>query len=680
MLTEAKELQENAVRQLLKVLEENRTQKEFTFKAPTGSGKTYMIADFINKVLQNPNLFLKGKDFGTDGIIFLVSSLSKADLAKQNYEKFLQYCHFKNLKPYLINSDISSEERLFIPTDYNVYFLPKDLYKKGSRLKQGVLEGFLHNMTLSKQLKGEGKTVILIKDECHIKTSNLDTLQDYINTIINFSATPNLKRGQKPDVEITNEEAEQVKLIKHIDWGNYNESVETALKKLKEIQTQYLNLLDTNPCLIIQISNKDKGDDEINKLKPLLEKENLKYMIIVDDAKKCDSNDKLKTIPVDKWKDFAKERKSLIDVIVFKLGLTEGWDIPRACMLYQIRDTDSDQLDEQVIGRVRRNPCLLNFENLSDEAQNLAMTAWVWGIQPKNMNIYHSVKLQNETADISNSIKVKTTKLKEINNKTSFDLAEFLEKQKEETYNKSIFELGRALNNANNDIQKLVYDYADDYSKWWKATENLTEIKKQYSKQICDYKNSMTLAEEVSFSPTSYYAESTHYINIGHWVWQRKDKSEKFSFDSEAEKLWADILKELSSNMEKAKNKYINQGKDIYLWGKNYLPNSNIKFAYYTDSTHMSYPDFIMKDKFGRVHIFEVKSLNVASKAEINSQEYKDKIRALKEAYKHASYLTNQIFYLPQLKNDIWQIIQFIDGKEETITKTMFENFVAAKP
>ena len=39
---------------------------------------------------------------------------------------------------------------------------------------------------------------------------------------INFSATPNLKRGQNPDVEITNEEAVRTKLIKQVSWGDEN--------------------------------------------------------------------------------------------------------------------------------------------------------------------------------------------------------------------------------------------------------------------------------------------------------------------------------------------------------------------------------------------------------------------------------------------------------------------------
>ena len=83
-------------------------------------------------------------------------------------------------------------------------------------------------------------------------------------------------------------------------------------------------------------------------------------MLIVDKDKNCDTNDvfKAKKMPVNKWKDYAKSNTSTIDVIIFKMVISEGWDIPRACMLYQVRDTQSKQLDEQVMGRVRRNPRL----------------------------------------------------------------------------------------------------------------------------------------------------------------------------------------------------------------------------------------------------------------------------------------------------------------------------------
>lgn len=50
MLREAVELQQNAVSRLVELIEE---RNELTFRAPTGSGKTYMMADFMNRILEN---------------------------------------------------------------------------------------------------------------------------------------------------------------------------------------------------------------------------------------------------------------------------------------------------------------------------------------------------------------------------------------------------------------------------------------------------------------------------------------------------------------------------------------------------------------------------------------------------------------------------------------------------
>ena len=75
MLQEAKDLQQRAVEQLLQKAEGNK--KVLTFRAPTGSGKTRMMADFMNRVLA-----------AHDDVVFLVSTLSKGNLAQQNYDVF----------------------------------------------------------------------------------------------------------------------------------------------------------------------------------------------------------------------------------------------------------------------------------------------------------------------------------------------------------------------------------------------------------------------------------------------------------------------------------------------------------------------------------------------------------------------------------------------------------------
>ena len=70
MLQEVKDLQNQAVAELVECVTKN---DELTFKAPTGSGKTFIMARFMDEILK------KNSD-----VIFLVSSLSKAKLAQQN--------------------------------------------------------------------------------------------------------------------------------------------------------------------------------------------------------------------------------------------------------------------------------------------------------------------------------------------------------------------------------------------------------------------------------------------------------------------------------------------------------------------------------------------------------------------------------------------------------------------
>ena len=706
MKQEAIDLQQNAVTSLVEL---TSAQDEITFKAPTGSGKTYMMADMMNRILS-----------ADKNVIFLVSTLSKGDLATQNYEKFQQYSvkgNFPELKPYLISSEIAGEERLFVPTDYNVYLLPRDLYKKGGRLMQGAMEGFLRTVTGTELIGGLDKKVYLIKDECHIATNNLDSLSEkFFTKIYNFSATPKLSRGQHPDVEIKNDDAVNAKLIKDIELvDDPDAKVTDAITKFEEIKKDYRNMLGVNPCLIIQISNKDKADAEIAEIKKELEKAehtDLKWMLIVNNEKQCDTNDtfKAKKLPVSKWKDYAKENSSTIDIIILKMVITEGWDIPRACMLFQIRDSKSKQLDEQVMGRVRRNPRLLDFESLSEDAQRLAMTAWIWGIVPGDLRKSFGVKLWQDSEIITNEIKIKTTRLKSLTKKASFNLTTFLKKQSIVSTPSSIFSLWRNFVKAENSVREMGENYATTYTKWREFVENIDTVANESSQYVNDYEKSMEVVKdengkevEVSFALTSHYTDNGNYVDIGDWVWKRNDGKEKFAFDSEAERAWTSILKDLAKDDvavgDGRVGKRVTVGrknpkagatdlfgetepefldtKQVYLWGRNYVANSPIKFEYYLGAPHSSYPDFVMKDSFNRIHIFEVKSVNISANmvGGFDNNIYKTKLEELKKAYKQASKLTNQIFYLPILRDDKWRIFQYVEGNEKLLSKDEFVNF-----
>ena len=684
MLAEAIELQKNAVKKLVDcVLSEDRS---LTFKAPTGSGKTFMMADMIDQLLVHPDI-LKGYDCSVNGVIFLVSSLSKSDLAKQNYEKFVEYSEkkfFENLNPYLINSEVSGEERLFIPTYYNVYFLPRDLYRQESRLMRGGMESFLQNMTTPKDFGGQGKKIILIKDECQIATNNLDGLNHYFDKVINFSATPT--SNQLPaTVEITEDDAVSTKLIKSVNWQDDTETLSDALNKYTDIKKIYPEMLGVNPCLIIQISNKDKADEELLEIHQELNKRpELQWMLIVNEEKKCDTNNLIRKYPVSKWKDVVKENTSTIDIIIFKMVISEGWDMPRACMLYQIRDSQSKQLDEQVIGRIRRNPRLLDYETLTPEQQKLAMQSWVWGVHnAKNQDRqWKSVKLQGK--ELTAEIKIKTTKLKNLTQTQNFDIEQFIKSQSTTNAYTNIFKLGRKIRKLDTEIQEEIYKYATDYQKWWVIAEHTDALKKEFDNYICEYTESMEITQEngrdkeVSFPITSQFMNTNFPLMICDNVWRIKGGNgyDYFSFDSEAEFIWANILKDISQRDLVASttenNDLFGSDKEIYLWGKNYIPNSNIKFEYYLNGIHSSYPDFIMKDKKGNIHIFEVKSVNDSNSFNIDRQAYENKISELKKSYRQASKLTKHIFYIPLLRDNNWLITKYEKGEEYILTQREF--------
>ena len=162
------------------------------------------------------------------------------------------------------------------------------------------------------------------------------------------------------------------------------------------------------------------------------------------------------------------------------------------------------------------------------------------------------------------------------------------------------------------------------------------------------------------------------------WVWSRNDGKDKFAFDSYAEKEWAAKLRQLAS-----KRNYISElempGMDeedeLFLWGKNYPLNSEIKYEYYANGIHASYPDFVMKDKLGRIHIFEVKSVNVAVGTAISKEEYEKKVKELHDLYIACSKkLPDYRFYLPIMKDDDWRIRRYYSGVFKEIGYVEFKD------
>ena len=692
MLDDVKNLQERAISELVQSLSE---KDDVVFKAPTGSGKTFIMAKVMDEVIS--------KD---DNVVFIVSSLSKANLAQQNYDKFNEYLELglvQHLNPHLISSETSCESALYIPSVNNVYVLPQALYKAKSKLK-----GQQAFLKLLLEIKNHGRVLYLIKDESHVATNNLDELKSFFTKIINISATPK----KKPDVEISEQDAVNACLIKRVqycsssDYGDDDFSVDSlqykellkALDYLKECKKDYLEKSNINPCLIIQISNKDLGEKQFNVIERALglsEYKDLKWVGYAKDPKVCQTNDQMIKTSPQKWEKYCKPNDSTIDVIIFKMAITEGWDIPRANMLFQIRDSKSKQLDVQVLGRVRRNPRIMDFEKITDEKERrLFTTAYVWGIKDNSseqksvdVTLKGSVpdgnRIKNE---IQEEIKVKITKLADLNDtQSNFDIDTFLKEKQTPESCKSIFELYNELTKSSNRIQVeckryMFSSYDDEYSKYFVFVNNLSEIKSKVktilssdSSSIEVVKNSLGKDLEVSLPYNSLYFQNKKYsLQDVKGVWNNGSDMREFTFDSDSEKKWLyKMLQDFS-----IKKISLDEEKDILLVGKNYLQNSEIKYEYYADGSHFSYPDFVLKDKYDRIFLFEVKSMNISSSLQIDTKVYQEKVEILKDLYSKVSSKVEHYFCLPILNGKSWTVHCYYKGVHYELKEDQFKNVV----
>ena len=669
MLQEATDLQENAVQSLIDAI---GSKDEVVFKSPTGSGKTHMMGDLMNRIIEDD-----------DDVVFIVSSLSKSGLAEQNYDSFCQRKEdgtFPHLKPFLMSSECSSEDTPYIPRDRNVYVLPRDLNKKYGKIV-GEFKAFLMEMTRDRE-----KKIYLIKDECHIATNNLDADAEYFAKVIGMSATPKLRKGERPDVEITELEATASKLIKRVNFHTDYETkplakaLDEALDVFAEMRKQYEQHLEgVKPCLIIQISNTGKAENELPIIKEAIENHGLiwAYMVDKDGTKSgSDTNDGgLKKLPASQWKKFAKKKTSPVDVIIFKMVISEGWDIPRACALFQVRDAKSKTLTEQVIGRVRRNPRLLDFEDLTEEAQELCLQAEVWGVPDKEQQ--KIVEVHRTKA--GEAIKIKPTCLKPIQNTKAFSVSKVLESVPSKKHHASIFDLYKDKKKAK-DIASEYRNYVDDAEKWFKFAENVGTLRQQAQDAEVDYEDSMFIPQEdghdkeITLPETSYFTQQDDANRkIENWLWERADGKKSFSFDSLSEGEWADVLQDFV-DLDLVKSVQTDNGKR-YLIGKNYLMGSQIYFEYYSYGIRKSYPDFIMEDIKGRIHIFESKSLD-GNSGNIDGEAYEQKIDDLEKCYKQASKLTDQHFYIPIKHDGTWTVRHIHDGVAEDKTKGQLLKFL----
>lgn len=343
-----------------------------SFKAPTGSGKTFMSSYLISRI------FDFEKQQGTSKTMVVIASISDAELPRAFANKISEYKKYMPFKKFEVehrespsnsnNLKIESVAPFNLENNKVLVFGTSSFGKNKLFNTQGILDNFLSEAKLQKW------KLIYIRDEAHkggakpkqTEEKEFESFDQKLTAASSFSiqmtATPN---GAYPVLELSAEDlmTDNVYLLKNEAIVNpfdreitgMESVLESAINKFKSIQEEYKDL-GIRPAMLIQIDSKrkDQTDEDhekaISRILNYIEKHtSFNYLFYTSDKK--ENNCK-----ADKTLEYATKSNSIYDVIIFKVGASTGWDIPRACMLVQLRDVSSETLNIQTIGRIKRNP------------------------------------------------------------------------------------------------------------------------------------------------------------------------------------------------------------------------------------------------------------------------------------------------------------------------------------
>jgi len=325
-----------------------REQSIIIFKAPTGSGKTYMISQALTKIAKQSK----------DPYSFIwISVNSLHEQSRQNLSRYLED------EKLLVCISIDEIQNNTIEQNEIVFFNWDSLIKDNNVFRMDN-ESDWNLQSMVANTKDEGREIILIIDESH-RTAKAEKAQDVIKEInpkliIEMTATP--KKGYGNQIEIPLKMVIDQGMIKREVQINSNsqnikenkELLEVALKKRKQLKSAYESIgININPLVLIQIPNRKVTDSTAPE----------DYIIgLLAEHNITQSNGKLaKRLSGDDIKELderVKPNDSTVDVLIFKEAIALGWDCPRAAILFLQREWKQDRyvFNIQTLGRIMRMP------------------------------------------------------------------------------------------------------------------------------------------------------------------------------------------------------------------------------------------------------------------------------------------------------------------------------------
>ena len=390
MINKPKKLhyQQLAVVNIIRILQK---QDRAVLQAPTGSGKTFIISQIIQRLLLEKNYYLKR-------VAFLFLAPSTGQLIHQCYTKIkthLRKAWVRGFETCSIGTDRKNKQAFYLAginhfKPGTVYFIGwNTLSKNSNAMRQDSERNNL--IDILDNTKNQGIKLVMIIDEAHreylqtrqqnevseTKREFLDSAKEFTYKTIEVSATITSQDSPESIWKVTADQVRQEYAIKKfIDINDFS---------LEEAQDPYDSANDIVYLVEQGLAKQRKVQEAYRETRPQISQTPIMLIQIPDNMKKVAGIDvdkhyqKTLQIVLDKhsrkygfkygfWlsnNKSAKSREELLtdnEVIIFKQAIATGWDIPRANILVKLRNPKkgSAVFEIQTLGRILRNP-LFNY-------------------------------------------------------------------------------------------------------------------------------------------------------------------------------------------------------------------------------------------------------------------------------------------------------------------------------
>ncbi|MBL1213560.1 MAG: DEAD/DEAH box helicase family protein [Ignavibacteriae bacterium] len=371
-LKELKTYQENAVDELLlktKLLfKKDLDKRTLVFQAPTGSGKTFMLARYIEQAIE---------EFEEHDVCFVWVSIGKGNLHVQSQHALTDVfqgfpnCHL--LEEEFFGSRKTIEKNEVVVVNWEK-LRTKDRQTgewKNILMKDKETTNFRE---LLQNTRDENIKIILVIDESHTNADSARALELRDKIVapfltIEMSATPALNESEFQEKVYVdpNDVIKEGMIKKEIIINENIDKIEddeissqelvliSAYLKRLELKNEFDKAhIEVNPLVLIQLPTSDAGADKKEFIETFLAEKNI-----------TSENGKLAVwLSEEKINiEILENNSSEVEFLIFKQAIDTGWDCPRAQILVRFREIRSITFEIQTIGRILRMPEARHYRN-----------------------------------------------------------------------------------------------------------------------------------------------------------------------------------------------------------------------------------------------------------------------------------------------------------------------------